>query len=56
MEHHHRVARNEALRETPFEFQRQRLLQLKLGVGNAVAHLQIIVERHGGNRVGVGFA
>ena len=54
VEHHHRVARDEAVRETPLELERQLLAQQKFRVAHRVAHLEVVLDRHLGDRVGVG--
>ena len=56
MEHHHRVAWNEAPRIAPLELERERLLQPEVRIRDALAHFQIVLERHFRDGVGVGFA
>ena len=54
MKHHHRVARDEALGKAQFEFGGELLAAREIGRQHVGAHLLVILQRHGGDGVGVG--
>ena len=47
VEHHHRVARDEALREMPLELEGDGLAAHEVGVAHGVAHFGVVLDRHG---------
>src|SRR3984893_10236500 len=56
VKHHHGVTRYEALRVSAFEFQRQGLLEAEPRIDDPFAHLEIILQRHGGDCIRIALA
>ena len=56
MEHHHRIARNEAPGKVPLQRCGERLPPQELRRAHGIAHLLVILQRHGRDGIGVGAA
>src|SRR5436305_7964631 len=56
VEHHHRVARDEAIGEAPLESQGDLPAAPEAGIQHRIAHLAVVLERHLRDGLGVGTA
>src|SRR5687767_7608156 len=56
MKHHHRIPRDEAIGIAALELEGKLPTQQELRIAHRVAHLDIVLERHRGDRVGVRLA